>query len=160
MRPFGGNIMLVKLFKMAHEADKRGDYAMANEMDEVIKTMAQQVGISLEDLAEVADYLDEVGDTRLANVVDNMIKEGKEKGKYKTFKGKGEKSPKGAEKKAPKGWFDKMKKDIKKKNPDYSAKRINEVIGDIWDNQLTHAKRQRIFKQYGKKTDPDVTSKK
>ena len=79
----------------------------------------------------------------------------KKKSKYKTHKGPGEKSPKGAEHKSPKGWFDKMKKDIKKKNPDYSAKRISEIVGNIWDNDLTDAKREQIYKRYGKKKSPN-----
>lgn len=44
-----------------------------------------------------------------------------------------------------------MKADVKKKNPDYSAKRINEIVGDIWDNELSDKKREQIYKRYGKK---------
>jgi hypothetical protein len=70
------------------------------------------------------------------------------KGKYKTWKGKGEKPPEGAEVKAPKKWWDKMVKDVKKKNPDYSKKRVSEIVGDIWDNELTDKKRREILKRY------------
>jgi hypothetical protein len=41
-----------------------------------------------------------------------------------------------------------MKKDVKKKNPDYSAKRVSEIVGDIWDNELSEKKRKSILKKY------------
>lgn len=40
-----------------------------------------------------------------------------------------------------------MKKEIKEKNPDYSTKRVNEVVGDIWDNELSDKKRAEIVKK-------------
>jgi hypothetical protein len=43
-----------------------------------------------------------------------------------------------------------MKKEIKEKNLNYSAKRINEIVGDIWDNELSDKKRREILKRYGK----------
>jgi len=42
-------------------------------------------------------------------------------------------------------------KDVKKKNPDYSTKRVSEIVGDIWDNELSDKKRAEIKKRYGKK---------
>lgn len=68
--------------------------------------------------------------------------------KYKTWKGKGEKPPKGAENKAPKKWWKKMEKDVKKKNSDFPVKRVREVVGDIWDNELSDKKRAEIVKKY------------
>ena len=44
---------------------------------------------------------------------------------------------------------------MKEKNPDYSKKRINEVVGDIWDNQLSDQKREKIYKRYGKTKNPN-----
>jgi hypothetical protein len=44
-----------------------------------------------------------------------------------------------------------MKKEIKKNNPDYSAKRVNEIVGDIWDNELSDKKRAEIKKEYAGK---------
>lgn len=43
-----------------------------------------------------------------------------------------------------------MKADIKKKNPDYSAKRVREIVGDIWDNELSEKKRRSIMRKYEK----------
>jgi hypothetical protein len=105
-------------------------------------------------LVSLASKLDLLGYTKEADIIDNIIIK-IAKTKYKTWKGKDEKPPEGAAHKAPKGWFDKMKDELRKKNPDYSMKRINEIIGDIWDNQLTDAKRRSIYKTYGKKGDPN-----
>ena len=38
-----------------------------------------------------------------------------------------------------------MKKDVKSNNPDYSAKRIAEIVGDMWDNELSDKKREDII---------------
>ena len=48
-----------------------------------------------------------------------------------------------------------MKKEIKEKKPDYSAKRVSEIVGDIWDNELTDKKRKEIYKRYGKTKNPN-----
>lgn len=52
--------------------------------------------------------------------------------------------------KPPKKWFAKMEKEIKKKNPEYSAKQVDKTIGDIWYNKLTDAKRKEIRGREGK----------
>jgi hypothetical protein len=44
---------------------------------------------------------------------------------------------------------------VKSKNPDYPAKRVSEIVGDIWDNQLSDKKRQQIYNRYGKKKSPN-----
>lgn len=108
-------------------------------------SMAAELTIS--QLVKVADTLDKHGFSKLASVVDEALEK---MAKYKTHKGKKEKEPKGAEHKAPKEWWDQMVEDIKKKNPDYSKKRVNEIIGDIWDNELTDKKRKSIYKKYEK----------
>jgi len=146
-----GGEMLVELFKLAQSLDKKGEYELANEVDEIIKELSQRAGITPDEMIALANDLDTNGEVELADKLDNVLA----KGKYKTWKGKGEKPPKGAEHKAPKGWFDKMKKDVKKKNPDYSAKRISEIVGDIWDNELSDAKRKQIYNRYGKKKSPN-----
>lgn len=48
-----------------------------------------------------------------------------------------------------------MRKDIKKNSPDYSDKRVNEVVGDIWYNNLSDAKREEIYKRHGKTKSPN-----
>jgi len=48
-----------------------------------------------------------------------------------------------------------MAKDVKKKNPEYSKKQISETIGNIWDNELSDKKREKIFKEYGKTKNPN-----
>jgi len=78
-----------------------------------------------------------------------------QKKKYKTYKGPGEKPPVGAEHKAPKKWWDEQVSKVKKKNPDYSTKRVSEIVGDIWDNQLSDAKRSEIYKRHGKTKSPN-----
>jgi DNA-binding ferritin-like protein len=122
--------VLKRLCKLAYHMDLRGLHSEADLIDEMIASLTDRVGLVVE-----------------------------AKTKYKTWKGKDEKPTAGAARKAPKGWWDKQEKELKKKNPDYSAKRISEIIGNLWDNQLSHAKRTRIFKQYGKKGDPDVKKK-
>jgi hypothetical protein len=149
----GGDEMLTKLYKLADTLDKRGEFELADEVSKVIETLIQRVG--MEEMVALGDYFDEIGDTKSADRIDEMLSEAKKKTPYKVWKGKDEKPPNGAEKKSPKGWFDKMKKEIKQKNPDYSAKRVSEVVGDIWDNTLSDAKRKKIFKEYGKKGDPN-----
>lgn len=148
--------MLTKLFKLATELDQKGLYSEADEIDQAMKLMAERAGVSIEDLISLANDMDVAGLVDTANSLDELVKAAaKKKTEYKTFKGKGEKPPAGAKHKAPKGWFDKMKKDLKKKNPDYSAKRISEIIGDIWDNELTDAKRKSVYKRYGKTKSPN-----
>lgn len=152
------NDILTRLIKLGYHLDLQGLTSEADQIDQMIATLIKRVGLSPESLASTADYLDQNGLIEAADLLDGMIVEAA-KTKYKTWKGPGEKPPAGAAHKAPKGWWDKMEKDLKKKNPDYSAKRISEILGDIWDNQLTHAKRTRIFKQYGKKGEPNVKKK-
>jgi len=48
-----------------------------------------------------------------------------------------------------------MKEEVKKKNPDYSMKRVNKIVGDIWDNELSDKKRVQIYKRYGKTKSPN-----
>ena len=104
-------------------------------------------------LMRLANALDAKGLYGYASIIDRIIR--KSKTKYKTHKGPKEKPPAGAAHKAPKGWFDKMKKDLKKKSPDYSAKRISEIIGDVWDNELSDKKRKEIYKRHGKTKSPN-----
>lgn len=44
----------------------------------------------------------------------------------------------------PKKWWDKMHKDIKEGNPEYSEEQISKTIGDIWYNKLSEAKRKEL----------------
>lgn len=109
---------------------------------------------AIEKITKMANILDEKGFYELSNVLDETMNK-IAKSKYKTWKGKDEKPPKGASHKAPKEWWKKMEEELKEKNPDFSKKRISEVIGDIWDNQLSDKKREKIYKEYGKKGDPN-----
>jgi len=47
-------------------------------------------------------------------------------------------------KQPPKKWWNKMKKEIKKENPDYSDDQVDATIGDIWYNNLDDTKRSEI----------------
>lgn len=54
-------------------------------------------------------------------------------------------------KRPPKGWMDDAKKKIRQKNPEYSTKRVEEIAGDQWFNDMNDASRNKVFKEYGKK---------
>ena len=148
---------LARLYKLAYILDQKRAYDEAREIEKVMQAMAKRMGLKLEDMIALADHFDQVGDVALANKFDHMIKEAakKKKTKYKTHKGKKEKAPEGAEHKAPKKWWDEQVAKIKKKNPDYSSKRVSEIVGDIWDNELSDAKRREIYKRHGKTKDPN-----
>jgi len=129
------------------------DEQMAQDQPEREAQTSLAIDFAMGHLVKIADALDNKGFAGVASIVDETIEKlakKKVKKKYKTWEGKDEKSPKGAEYKAPKEWFDKMKADVKKKNPDYSAKRIREIVGDIWDNELSEKKRKSILKKYEK----------
>jgi glucan phosphorylase len=134
--------MLTKLYKLAYDLDKKGFHSEAKEIEEVMKLMAKRVGLKVEDLTSLANHFDDLGDTELADKFDNMAKEAK----YKEWKGKGtDKPPHKNRPKPPKNWFNEMVKDVKKKNPNYSKKRIDEIVGDIWHNELSDAKIKTIM---------------
>lgn len=105
-------------------------------------------------LSNLANKLDQMGLHSEATILDTIIKT-EAKTKYKTWKGKKEKPPAGAAHKAPKAWWDEQVSKVKKKNPDYSSKRVSEIVGDIWDNQLSDAKRSKIYKEHGKHKNPN-----
>jgi len=44
-----------------------------------------------------------------------------------------------------------LKKILKEKSPNYSDKRVNEVVGNIWYNDLSDTKRKEIYDRDGKK---------
>lgn len=144
--------MLGKLYKMAYDLDKRGFHNEAAEIEKVMETMAKRVGLKLEEMVSLANYFDELGETELADTFDTMAKEAAKK-KYKEWKGeKGEKPPARHDiKKPPKSWMDEGRVRIKKKNPEYGAKRINEILGDEWYNKMTDKSRDKVWKELGRK---------
>lgn len=146
--------MLVELIKLAYTLDKKKEYEIAREIDAVVAELAQRTGLTEKDMVSLADYFDGDGEVELANKMDELLKVAA-KTKYKTHKGKDEKPPKGAEHQAPKAWWDEQADKVKKKNPGYSTKRVSEIVGDIWDNQLSDAKRQEIYRRHGKTKSPN-----
>ena len=126
--------MLAKLYKLAYNLDRNGHYGEAAEIEEVMKSMAERVGLSAEDMVALADHFDQIGDIATADMFDKMIKESKKKTKPK----------------APKKWWDKMIKEIKENSPDYSEERVVETLGEIWYNNLSDKKRKEILKRYKK----------
>lgn len=143
-----GGKMLTKLFKLANSLDKKGEYELASEVDKVIKELSRRVGLTAKEMVSLANELDENGETELADKLDVVLA----KGKYKTWKGPGQKPPVRTDiKKPPKGWMDDAKKKIKSKNPKYPEKRLNEIAGDQWFNEMSDAQRNKAFKEYGKK---------
>jgi hypothetical protein len=126
--------MLKELFKLAHDLDKKGLYDEANIIDEMIKS--KKANISPEEIIDIADYFDSIGETILANQFDDLLKEAE------------------AARRAPKAWWDEKEKEVKKGNPSYSAQKLSETIGSIWNN-LSDAERERIFKRHGKTKSPN-----
>ena len=146
--------MLVQLYKLAYDLDREGLHSEAEEIEEVMKLMAKRVGLNVEDMVSLANYFDEVGDVELADTFDEMAKEAKDK--FHAHKSKGDKkAPKGAMHKAPKAWFKEQLGKVMKSNPKYSKERAEKVVGDLWDNKLTDAKRKSIYERFKKHKDPN-----
>lgn len=128
--------MLSKLYKMAYDLDKRGFHNEAAEIEKVMETMAKRVGLKLDEMVSLANYFDELGETELADTFDTMAKEATNKEKVK---------------KPPKSWMDKMREKVKKENPEYSAKMINETIGAEWYDKMSDKARDKVWKELGRK---------
>jgi hypothetical protein len=56
--------------------------------------------------------------------------------------------------KPPKKWANKMLKEIKKKNPGYSADQVDKTMGDIWYHKLDDSKKKEIREREGKHYGP------
>jgi len=142
--------MLTKLYKLASALDQKGLFKEADEIDDAMKIMADRAGVNIEQLTSLADELDQEGLVDLANAIDALVKEAK--GKVKYWKGKDQKPPVRHDvKKVPKPFFAEKKKELKKKNPDYSDKRISAIIGNLWFNTMSDAQRDKIWKSMGRK---------
>ena len=77
MNKIGGNKMLSELFKLAYSLDKKNEYELASEVDDIIKELSQRAGIDPEDMVSLANYFDEVGDVELANKFDSILAKAK-----------------------------------------------------------------------------------
>ena len=130
--------MFTTLVKLAYELDTQGEFEMADKIDEAIKSLAERVGIKLDDLVSLADYFDNMGETTIANYFDDLIK-------------KVAKKEEGKRPRPPKAWFDKMEKEMKKKEPSYSKKMIRETIGELWFDKLSDKEVNKLLKRYKKK---------
>jgi len=53
--------------------------------------------------------------------------------------------------KPPKKWWDKMYKEVKEKNPEYSDEQISATIGKIWYGNLSRKKKKTVRQREGKK---------
>jgi len=71
--------MLVELFKLAHKLDKKAEYDLANEVQEVMNELLRRTSASVEELVILADYFDAQGETALANKFDAMLVQAKKK---------------------------------------------------------------------------------
>lgn len=71
----GSNNMLSKLFKIAHNLDKRGFYDESQAISEAVADLASRVGIDtrLKEMAIIADYLDQEGEVALASTFDDVL---------------------------------------------------------------------------------------
>lgn len=128
--------ILVDLYKLAHRLDKIALYSEANDIGEMMRTLAKRVGLTPKDMISLADYFDGEGEIAIADYFDEMARYAKENKKSK---------------KPPKQWWTKMVKEIKKGNPDYSKERVAQTIGDIWFNNISDDKRKEIKAREGKK---------
>lgn len=73
--------MLAKLYKLAYRLDKLALYDEAKEIEAVMKTLSERVGLTAEDMVSLADHFDNNGDTVLADRFDEMAKEALKKSK-------------------------------------------------------------------------------
>lgn len=69
--------MLVELIKLAYRLDRKGEYDLANDVDEVIKELSQRAGLNAEEMVALADYFDGEGDTKLADKFDTLLSRAK-----------------------------------------------------------------------------------
>ena len=67
--------MLAKLYKLAYKLDKRALYDEAKEIEAVMKTLSERVGLTPDEMISLADHFDQEGETALANKFDEMVKE-------------------------------------------------------------------------------------
>lgn len=81
-----GGTMLVELYKLAYDLDRKGLHSEAEEIEEVMKLMAQRVGLKVEDMVSLANHFDDLGDIALADRFDTMAKEAAGKDKEKMLK--------------------------------------------------------------------------
>ena len=53
--------------------------------------------------------------------------------------------------KPPKEWFNKMKAEIRSKNPDYSDEQVSATVGSIWYKKMKKSDRKETREAEGKK---------
>lgn len=122
--------------------NKMAESLFENDSDDAVLDQ-EAIDQAIDHLISAADLLDKENLEKFADNVDNIIH------LIAT------KKQKGAKHRAPKRWFNKMKKIIKKENPDYSEERVNATVGDIWYNELSDKKRVEIYKRYGETKNPN-----
>lgn len=66
---------LANLYKVAYHLELRGRYDEAREIENVMRSLADRVGLQPEDMVALADHFDSIGDTALANHFDEMLKQ-------------------------------------------------------------------------------------
>ena len=69
-----GRNMISRLWKLAYSLDTKGFYSEADEIERLMKSLAERVGLKTDELVTLADYCDDVGCVEAANVLDGMIK--------------------------------------------------------------------------------------
>jgi len=72
-------MIISELIKLAYRLDKKGEYELASEVDEVIKELSQRAGLKSEEIVSVADYFDAEGETELADKFDALLSNAKKK---------------------------------------------------------------------------------
>ena len=131
--------MLITLVKLACELDIKGEFEMADKIDAAVKSLAERVGLKLEELVSLADHFDNIGETTIASQLDVVIKEAAKKKEEKKEK----KRPR-----PPKGWVAIMEKKIKKTEPSYNKKMIRETLGAEWYDKMTDKAVEKMIAKY------------
>lgn len=65
--------MIVELIKLAYRLDKKGEYELADDIQEVMADLINRTGINPKDLVALADHFDKLNDTKLADKFDALL---------------------------------------------------------------------------------------
>jgi DNA-binding ferritin-like protein len=104
------------LLKIAYSLDQKGLYSEADQIEELVKTLATRVGLMQVDVLQAAQMMDDLGCVEAADVLDGMVKQAKES-------------------EPPKAWATKAMKRLKAKYPKRSAKALKRMVSMLWSKE-------------------------
>lgn len=67
--------MIAKLMKIAYMLDRKGEFALASEVDKIVAELVIRTGLGLAEVASIASELDSCGETNAAGVLDKLLSE-------------------------------------------------------------------------------------